>query len=637
MTISIIIPVYNTEIYLKDCLESLINQTYKDLEIICVNDGSKDNSLQILEEYSKKDSRVKIINQENKGMSAARNNGIKNANGEFIAFVDSDDWLDLNYFEKLHKAIAETNSDIAASSIIRTRENSKKIRIKYEKEEIFETLKEKIKANDTPRCCYVWNKLYRADLVKETPFKEGVYYEDVIWTPTILEKSEKMVTVPNTNYYYRANSNSTVKKKQSSKKQSDSYSAKKFLINFFEKHKLPLSKKEKTITKSIKYIGNFQLIKIKEYQNKETGYLFNILPIYKKTIKAPIIKDSTFIVWEPCSISHSEVVPGYCKYLLDLGYHVSVLVTPERYKEGLFSKFEHENLTLNKLTQKEIKKYFKSNSIDNIKGIVITTVGKLCDCIHYKQVYDSFYPNTDKKKILCVEHESSFAIDKDMWEENLITLRKLNYKEAKSVIVNPHYFGNIEITPKNEKITNFITIGTIKPNKKNSQMIINAAQQIYNEGYRNFKITVVGKGNLKHLPKELQSHFDIKGRLPFKKMYEEIEKADFMLTSYNEYDKEHIRYNTTGTSGNFQLVYGFLKPCIITSGFAPMNEFDNTNAILYSGDENYKNALIQGINMNQDEYEQMQENLKNTAEKIYQSSKENLKKLIENNHEFIKN
>lgn len=97
--ISIIVPVYNTEKFLEKCLNSLINQTLKDIEIICINDGSTDKSLQILEKFANKDKRIQIINQTNSGLSVARNIGIKKAKGEYIGFVDSDDWVDLNFFE----------------------------------------------------------------------------------------------------------------------------------------------------------------------------------------------------------------------------------------------------------------------------------------------------------------------------------------------------------------------------------------------------------------------------------------------------------------------------------------------------------------------------------------------------------
>lgn len=110
--VSVIVPVYNVEKYLKQCLDSLINQTLEDIEIICVNDGSTDSSLNILEEYQNKDNRIKIISQENKGVSAARNLGLKNAKGEYLLFIDADDWVELNALEELFNYSKKLNSEI---------------------------------------------------------------------------------------------------------------------------------------------------------------------------------------------------------------------------------------------------------------------------------------------------------------------------------------------------------------------------------------------------------------------------------------------------------------------------------------------------------------------------------------------
>ena len=630
--ISVVVPVYNVENYLARCLDSLINQTLSDIEIICVNDGSTDSSPVKLEEYAKRDSRIKIINQENGGLSAARNTGINAAGGEYIGFVDSDDYVDADFYEKLYLAAISNNADISCTSIIRKRPKSQKYRVNYEDEKIYTGLKDKLNVCKIPKCCYVWNKIYKTELIKNRLFRKGVYFEDVFWTPEVLKNANKLVTVSGTNYYYMVNPTSIVKSVQSKKKQQDAYNAKSYIVQFFKSNNIELSKKDRTITKSIKYIGKLPVMKVKEFENKNTYYLFGFLPVFVKKVNIPVIKDNTFFVWEPCSQSHSEVVPGYVKYLLDLGYHVSVLVNPDRYKEGLFSRFKDENVSYNKLTRPQSKQFFKNADLHNVKGVMVTTAGKLCDCIHYEQAYTHFNDSLDKSKLLLVEHESKFAIDAgtwDKWSDKLIMLRDLNFEDKKTIVVNPHYFGEVNITPKNKDITNFITIGALHSNKKNSQQIIDSVKVLHEQGYRNFKVTVVGKGSLKGLPKEIRSYFDIKGRLPFDKMYEEIEKADFMLTSYNDDDPEHIRYNTTGTSGNFQLVYGFLKPCVIIRSFAPLNGFDDTNAILYNKPENYHEALIKGIKMSEEEYFNMQNSLKVYVDKLYNQSKENLKRLID--------
>ena len=341
----------------------------------------------------------------------------------------------------------------------------------------------------------------------------------------------------------------------------------------------------------------------------------------------PIVKNNTFIVCELCSQSHSEVLPGYVKYLLDLGYHVSVCVNPDRYKEGLFSKFKNNNISLNKLSRKQIKNFFKKDELEDVAGVLITTVGKLCDSVHYENCYNFFNENVDKSKLYFVEHEAKHAVDAGTWLESLITLRELNYKGAKSIVVNPHYFGDIKINSKNE-VTNFITIGALKPYKKDCKTIIDAVMELHNKGIHNFKVTVIGKGSLKHLPKQIRKYFNIKGRLPFNKMYNEIEKADFMLTAYDDNKPEHIRYNTTGTSGNFQLVYGFLKPCVLIESFAPINRFNDENSILYKESKDYSKALEKAVNMSKEDYESMQQVLKSTVESVYNDSLNNLKGVI---------
>ena len=109
--ISVIIPVYNIEKYLVKCLDSVINQTFTDIEIICINDGSTDNSLSILEEYAQKDKRIKIINKENGGLSSAWNAGLNEVSAEYLTFVDGDDWIDTNTFKLAYEAMLNNNVD----------------------------------------------------------------------------------------------------------------------------------------------------------------------------------------------------------------------------------------------------------------------------------------------------------------------------------------------------------------------------------------------------------------------------------------------------------------------------------------------------------------------------------------------
>lgn len=282
--VSIIVPVYNVEKYLAKCLDSLINQTLKEIEIVVVNDGATDNSPQIIEEYSKKEPRIKVVNQENAGLSAARNSGINAATAEFMTFLDSDDWLDEDFVEKLYNAAINNNTDIAVGGMKRQREKSFKYRLNFEEEKVYSDLQEKLDICRIPDCCYACGKLFKRELIQNRPFKKGVYFEDVIWTPYIIKDSKSLVTVPNTYYYYRANNASIVKSVQSEKKQHDSYVAKKGIVEFYESNNLILKNKCKAVTKRIKYLFKVPVFKIKEINGWEIFYLIGFIPFFLRKI-----------------------------------------------------------------------------------------------------------------------------------------------------------------------------------------------------------------------------------------------------------------------------------------------------------------------------------------------------------------
>ena len=279
--VSVIVPVYNVERYLRRCLDSLVNQTLEEIEIILINDGSTDGSLSILEEYALKDSRIRVINQENQKQGAARNNGLKVAQGEYVGFVDSDDWVDEDFLEKLYNSAKNNDADISVATIIRKREYVQKYRVYYTEEKVYETLKDKIEICNIPKCCYVWNKLYKKELLIGFDFTVDRYFEDVLWLLEIIKKANKIVTVPNSNYYYWVNNNSTVKKLPSAKKQEDSYFAKKYVIKFFRRNNLELIDNYKNVTKKIRYILNIPFLKLKERDFYYTWYLFGFIPIFR--------------------------------------------------------------------------------------------------------------------------------------------------------------------------------------------------------------------------------------------------------------------------------------------------------------------------------------------------------------------
>ena len=209
--ISVIVPIYNVEDYLTRCLNSIINQTYHNLEIILVDDGSTDNSGLICDEYQKYDKRIKVIHQENGGLSFARNIGLDNALGDLISFVDGDDFIELTMLEELKKCMDITNSDISVCDFYNVY-GSNKIRNTNNREEIL-ILKNKDKFNALQseyKSIYpsAWNKLYKKELFDNIRYPNGKIYEDSFIICDLLNKAKivSYITKPLYNYVYRKDS-----------------------------------------------------------------------------------------------------------------------------------------------------------------------------------------------------------------------------------------------------------------------------------------------------------------------------------------------------------------------------------------------------------------------------------------------
>ena len=216
---SVIIPVYNSARYLEQCLDSLINQTLQNIEIICVNDGSTDESLSILNRYKNQDNRIKVFNQDNKGQSAARNLGIKYSHGEYIGFLDSDDYADRTMFEKLYTAAKQNCSDVVMCSVHILNEKTGAITPNdpYFGLKIFEEQKDadvffngvfsyEQCRNFLFRICVVpWNKLIKTDFLKKNniKFAEGLSFEDNIFSLELLLKAGRISLVNEPLPYYR--------------------------------------------------------------------------------------------------------------------------------------------------------------------------------------------------------------------------------------------------------------------------------------------------------------------------------------------------------------------------------------------------------------------------------------------------
>ncbi len=214
--INIIVPVYNTEKYIEYCLNSLINQTYRNIRIILVDDGSSDKSKNICDEYALKDNRIFVIHQPNFGQAVARNKGIDKCRaGEYILLVDSDDWIDLDMCEKLYGAMKKYDADIACAKGCFEYPNHT---VKLMEKIIEKELKDKREfclnfLNRSNSFCFgTVGKLYKSSIFDTIRYPEGVYYEDIYIGMDCLLEANKIVVGVDSFYHYRQNPNSTIRK-----------------------------------------------------------------------------------------------------------------------------------------------------------------------------------------------------------------------------------------------------------------------------------------------------------------------------------------------------------------------------------------------------------------------------------------
>ena len=233
--ISIIIPVYNVEKYLRRCLDSVLNQTFSDWEAICVNDGSPDNCDKILADYAARDKRFKIVNKKNGGLSDARNAGFPHATGEYIMYLDSDDFIHPQTMEIAHSMAKRDNSDIVSFQYDRKYRPSLMVRhflhlktdnvtpSRYRKkynisrirtlitDDVYEYATERTHNMFNPKRkwlikhCQVWKNMYRRELIADVPFIKGILFEDFPWWSVVMLKNPRVTIVPLPLYFYIPN------------------------------------------------------------------------------------------------------------------------------------------------------------------------------------------------------------------------------------------------------------------------------------------------------------------------------------------------------------------------------------------------------------------------------------------------
>lgn len=292
--ISIIVPVYNCENYISKCLDSLVSQTYKHIEIILVNDGSTDNSVDICKKYQNLDSRVKIYEKENSGPSLTRRFGFQNISpdSKFVMFIDSDDWMDIDMCEYLLKIQKKYNSDITCCDYYINDYSEKK------KEKIFEfknnenIIEEYLSNANIKGCC--WNKLYKVEVIKKEFFNDTLRYgEDILFVCNTLLLCSNVVSSNQPKYHYNVSNTSLTRSIVSYKKIKDNYIAHKKqveLINSKYKKNIDLNMKaQEKLYDSLLLI--YSEIMAEKEKNENEDYLVSLIKkTYQKNIKISSIK-----------------------------------------------------------------------------------------------------------------------------------------------------------------------------------------------------------------------------------------------------------------------------------------------------------------------------------------------------------
>ncbi|MDO5980482.1 glycosyltransferase [Flavivirga spongiicola] len=277
--ISVIVPVYNAEKYLERCVNSICNQTYKNLEIILVNDGSSDNSKSLCESLSKKDSRIIHIDQENGGSSIARNTGLENASGDIISFIDSDDYIEAIMLEKMLQLMLDNNLEVV--EIERNAEsNTKVFDNSFTIEDPITATERIIKAN----AFQVWKRIYRRHVVEEMRFIPKIIHQDVFFTIDVINKVSSIGYLNSPFYIYNRESIGIIRSKYSEMKRDIAIRATEYM-----KANIPKSEKLKKVMDN--YIVGYYT---DHYFLLSRNVVFDKERKFRKKLKRDIRKSSNF-------------------------------------------------------------------------------------------------------------------------------------------------------------------------------------------------------------------------------------------------------------------------------------------------------------------------------------------------------
>lgn len=331
----------------------------------------------------------------------------------------------------------------------------------------------------------------------------------------------------------------------------------------------------------------------------------------------------TILILEP-NYCHGEVIPGFCRHLLDMGYRVDVLMHHSLARQSPLCCFKEGDIHIFTAMCTSWKRLAKARVLTRYEAILIST-----SAFYDIPGWASFLHMTGLDKfanLLAVEHELKdiprFGEEELDRQGRLLTLGSF----PRGMMVNPHFFGEIPPAPRNREPV-FITVGSLSAQRKNHELLVEALETVCNEGYRNFSVIIVGEGELGKIPGHLRPFLHVAGKLDFPAMYEAMRRADYFLPLLDPGNPAHNRYITTGVTGSAQLVYGFAKIPVIHEKFASFYGFNDRNALLYR-EETLGGAMLRAIRQTEEEYAEMQQALLQLGRDIDRESRSNLERAL---------
>ncbi len=339
----------------------------------------------------------------------------------------------------------------------------------------------------------------------------------------------------------------------------------------------------------------------------------------KKFISSPVA-DSTVAIFEPNNYHH-ECIPGYAKYFVDLGYNVELLII--KGNEDSMELFEPKD-KIKIYTYESIEKILPmaselSNKFSKYDHVLVNSLG-VAEEKNIKEL--KFLDNSNS---LFVVHNTDFInglkLQPYVQQNKIITLG--DFKKA--LYVNPNYFGNITRKPKNKKTRFFMTSTT----GRKYDGLVNAFAELKNKNL-DFEVMVSGRSDtfgVDNLPENLKENFVFKYRIPYSEMYKEVQNSDFIIMTLDPENPNDEAFRATTSTGTAQLIYGFLKPAIIDKDFTECYKLNAENSLVHQT-KDFSKCLEKAINMNQEEYSTVQNNLEQTVKSIYSQSLENMKKAL---------